>query len=150
MIAASRAVSGDPTRIPATIHAVNLRPRLNKLLRSDLLDGVTGNLTWVAVALSFDPSDENASPEAVEFGGCVAQLRRAMEGFDGEFIGASAEGRDWSSELMSNLEDLISIEKELSHDLLIFTNWKSFYLVAKRLIVQPGLFSSWCNFCRWF
>ena len=82
---------------------------------------------WIAVALSFDPSDENASTEVVEFSGCTAQLRRAMEGFDSEFIGAVAEGRDGWSEVMSNLQDMMAMESEMRPDTLMFTNWKSFY-----------------------
>ncbi|XP_038688874.1 stemmadenine O-acetyltransferase-like [Tripterygium wilfordii] len=108
-MAASRTTLGT-TKASLLVQAVNVRPRS----MSNLLDGAIGNLFWWGAAL--------ANPADSELNHLVGKMREGVSLFDDDYLKSlqGEEGFEAMSNLLDQLEEIISIEKP---DVLAFTSW---------------------------
>ncbi|KAF5729476.1 vinorine synthase-like [Tripterygium wilfordii] len=108
-MAASRTTLGT-TKASLLVQAVNMRPRS----MSKILDGAIGNLFWWGAAL--------ANPADSELNHLVEMIRGGVSLFDDDYLKSlqGEEGFEAMSNLLDQLEEIISIEKP---DVLAFTSW---------------------------
>ncbi|KAF5729477.1 vinorine synthase-like [Tripterygium wilfordii] len=108
-MAASRTTLST-TKASLLVQAVNVRPRS----MSNVLDGAIGNLFWWGAAL--------ANPADSELNQLVVKMRGGVSLFDDDYLKSlqGEEGFEVMSNLLDQLEEIISIEKP---DVLAFTSW---------------------------
>lgn len=122
---ASWAVRGKP-RMSFAGPAVNVRTRMS----SDSAANSVGNLFWWGMAvinpdIPDDDEDSNKDPR-FELSELVVQMKEAMEGFERDFLKEVKEGREGSSEIINQLELMLTLEAEDPY-IIAFTNWRGFF-----------------------